>query len=78
MVQVHTVYEGYAWRNKVDGLQQGIPYADRTTAVAAGRLIAIEVGAALYLHDVDGTVLDHCVYEPSQTISALGAMRYTA
>ena len=78
MVQVHTVYEGYAWRNKVDGLQQGIPYNDRACAVAAGRNIAIEVGASLYLHDVDGTVLDYCVYGPSEEVTPLGAMRYTA
>ena len=78
MVQVHTVYESHAWRNKVDGLQQGIPYTSRSCAVAAGRTIACDLGASLYLHDVDGTLLDYCVYDTSDEVVALGAMRYTA
>lgn len=78
MVQVHTVYESHAWRNMVDGLQQGIPYTSRACAVADGRSIAVDLGASLYLHDVDGTVLDHCVYDPSDVVAELGAMRYTA
>ena len=38
MIQVHTVFEAAAWRNKVDGLQQGGPYAERLSAVAQGSI----------------------------------------
>ena len=38
VIQVHTVFEAAAWRNKVDGLQQGGPYAERLSAVAQGSI----------------------------------------
>jgi hypothetical protein len=77
MVQVHTLYEGSAWRNKVDGLQQGVAHASRTAALTAGRAIAAELGAEHHLHDVDGTVVERHVYETG-AVGWLGAMAYTA
>ena len=62
MIQVHTVFEQSAWRNKVDGLQQGGPYGDRLAAVAYGRRIALELRGAHIVHDIDGTVLEHHRY----------------
>ena len=78
MVQVHTLYESSAWRNKVDGLQQGVPHTTRASAVAAGRSIAMELGAVHYLHDIDGTVTDQHVYDSGQSEGWHGAMAYTA
>lgn len=58
MVQVHTIHDGGRWRNRVDGLQQGTAYDDRSCAVAAGRLIVSELGGTFYGHDVDGHVVE--------------------
>jgi Uncharacterized protein conserved in bacteria (DUF2188) len=62
MVQVHTVFEAAAWRNKVDGLQQGTPHTDRVSAVAEGRQVAVELQAAHTVHDVDGSVVEQRRY----------------
>lgn len=78
MVQVHTVYESHAWRNKVDGLQQGIAHTSRPCAVAAGRGITAGLGGSHFIHDVDGSLLDQYVYDLADDVSALGAMRYIA
>ncbi|WP_182111851.1 DUF2188 domain-containing protein [Actinotalea sp. JY-7876] len=78
MVQVHTVYEAYTWRNMVDGLQQGTPWTSRTTAVAEGRAIAIELACEHSVHDVDGSVLERRDYGAAEPGVWPGAMRYTA
>ena len=49
----------------VDGLQQGIAYSSFVAAKAAGRAIAIDLGASHEVQDTDGAVLEHHVYAPS-------------
>ncbi|WP_199425093.1 hypothetical protein [Actinotalea solisilvae] len=78
MVQVHTVYESSAWRNKVDGLQQGTACPNRTTAVAEGRHIAIDLACRHAVHDVDGRVIETVDYGSAEPGLWPGAMRYTA
>lgn len=78
MVQVHTVYEGSAWRNKVDGLQQGTACPHRSTAVADGRSIAIDLACRHAVHDVDGRVVESIDYGSAEPGVWPGAMRYTA
>ena len=84
MVQVHTLYEASAWRNRVDGLQQGVAHPTRSVAVSAGRNIASDLGARHYVHDVDGVVLEQHVYDRQESgrVGAesgwVGAMVYTA
>lgn len=78
MVQVHTVYEGSAWRNKVDGLQQGTVCPNRTAAVGEGRRIAIELSCSHAVHDVDGRVVERVDYGSTAPGVWPGAMRYTA
>lgn len=77
MVQVHTVYEGSKWRNRVDGLQQGTAYDDRACAVAAGRLIVSELGGTYVAHDIDGRVLERWMSDARPRRESLAA-RYTA
>lgn len=78
MVQVHTVYEGSAWRNKVDGLQQGTALRSHAAAVAAGRSIARELGCSHDVHDVDGRVVEHQDYTPGARSEWAGAAQWTA
>ena len=78
MVQVHTVYKRSAWRNLVDGLQQGIAAGSRTTAVAEGRAIATDLCCAHHVHDVDGRVVEHEDYGAAVPCQWPGAITYTA
>lgn len=66
MYQVHTVFEGETWRNKVNGLAQGAGFAAREPAVAAGRAIAIELHAVHVVHDHDGRILEQHRYGPAR------------
>lgn len=76
MIQVHTVFEASGWRNKVDGLQQGPPFSDRLVAAAQGRRIAIELRGAHFVHDVDGTVLEHHRYGTAHVRPWLDPVRF--
>lgn len=76
MIQVHTVFEASGWRNKVDGLQQGPPYADRLTATAQGRRIALELRGAHIVHDVDGSVLEHHRYGTARARAWVDPVRF--
>jgi len=78
VIQVHTVFEAAAWRNKVDGLQQGGPYAERLSAVAQGRRVALELRAAHIVHDVDGSVLEHHRYGSTRTRHWVDPVQYHA
>lgn len=78
MVQVHTVYESSAWRNKVDGLQQGRACANRTSAVAEGRHIALDLACRHAVHDVDGRIIESVDYGAAEPGVWPGAMQYTA
>ncbi len=78
MVQVHTVYEASAWRNKVDGLQQGTAFRSHAAAVAEGRAIALELGCTHDVHDVDGRVVDHHDYASDVHPDWVGPVRWTA
>ncbi len=62
MYQVHTVLDGQSWRNKVNGLAQGAGFADRASAVSAGRAIAIDLHAVHVVHDHDGRILEQHRY----------------
>ena len=77
MVQVHTVYDRSAWRNLVDGLQQGVATANRSAAVAQGRAIARDFGCTHDVHDVDGRVVEHQDYGALVPTPWPGAVRYT-
>lgn len=78
MVQVHTVFEASAWRNKVDGLRQGRLHPARASAVAEGRRIAVELHATHVVHDVDGTITEQHRYGSSSSRRWLDSMQYTA
>ena len=78
MVQVHTVYERSAWRNLVDGLQQGVAAVSRRTAVAQGRAIAVDLHCSHDVHDVDGRVVEHDDHGVAMQGAWPGAIRYTA
>ncbi len=76
MIQVHTVFEAAGWRNKVDGLQQGPPFADRLTATAEGRRIALDLRGAHIVHDVDGTVLENHRYGTAHVRAWVDPVQY--
>lgn len=78
MVQVHTVHDRSAWRNLVDGLQQGVATPSRSAAVAEGRAIAIDLCCTHDVHDVDGRVVEHQDYGVAMPGTWPGAIRYTA
>lgn len=78
MVQVHTVYDRAAWRNFVDGLQQGVARPNRSAAVAEGRAIARDLCCTHDVHDVDGRIVEHEDYRLETETTWPGATRYTA
>ena len=57
MVQVDITYEQQMWRTAVDGLRHS-QARSLTVALAQARQVATALGAACYLHDVDGRVVE--------------------
>lgn len=78
MFQVHTVFEAEQWRNKVNGLAQGLAYAARPAAVAAGRSIAAELHGVHVVHDLDGRILEQHRYGPARVRRWVDPVLYTS
>lgn len=76
MFQVHTIFESGAWRNRVDGLQQGAAHPTSSAATAAGRAIAQELRGVHVVHDFDGVVVEQHRYGPPQRRRWVDPVRY--